>query len=126
MRMELDDNFALCSDRYCVCITKKRLSEKGKSAGQIVYDVYDGYHKNIEDCFESFFSLQQSLAHTKRRGENREEDLADAKAIKAIEEDIKIQDLIRTIKETKKQIREWCKVLDKDIRLIRTDEDRAL
>lgn len=127
MRLKLDDKFMLCSDHNCVWITKVVMRKKGRNVGDKgTSGAYDGYHRNITDCFESFFDMQVQLAQTKRRGENREEDLDDAESIKAIEADVKIQDLLREIKNAKKEIKNWCKTIDKDIRVIRSDEERSL
>lgn len=138
MKIKLDDTFTLCSDRYNVWIAKTVVAKKGRNAGKAELDCYDGWHKNIEDCFESFFELRQKLAAPRKR-KNKDgtpisekakqtikEDKLDAKRIAAIEEDMTVQELIKTIKEAKKEIKGWCAVLDKDIKIIKTDRQDSL
>ena len=138
MKIKLDDTFTLCTDNYNVWIAKRRIVKKGRGAGHEELDVYDGWHKNIEDCFESFFDLRQKLAAPRKKTKNDglpvsditmqtiKEDKLDAERIAAIEADITVKELIKTIKDTRKEIKAWCKVLDKDLKLIRTDRQDSL
>lgn len=104
MKIKLDDRFTLNSDRYSVWISEKKVTKKGTNIGKEYDDAYDGYHKNIEDCFESFFDAQIGMAEV-----------------------TSITKLIETIKTERKRIKGWCEALEKHIQEVRTSrEDRLV
>lgn len=103
MKIKLDDEFTLNSDRYCVWVSQTRTTKKGRKKGEEYDDNVSGYHRNIVDCFESYFetSIRTSEATS-------------------------ITKLIDTIKKERNRIKGWCEAIDKHIAEVRTDREDKL
>ena len=81
MRIELDDKYVLCSDKWCCWVMEKRIAEKTGAPYEVPAT---GYYHNFEQLVES--QVNQRVLESQATS---------------------LKDLAKDIRSTKKELKKW-------------------